>query len=457
MKKIFRDPIHGLISFDKEKDKLLLKLIDTYEFQRLRRIRQLGVSWFTYPTAVHTRFSHSIGVAYLAGKIFDRLLLEDPISFEDDDNRYTLSKSELKLLLQATALLHDIGHGPFSHAFETVTTKKHEVWSSEIIKDESTNVNKILMKDEEITNINPTNRKKFPQWISSILNGIFPLYYINEIISSQLDADRLDYLLRDAYMCGVGYAKFDLEWILNNISVATIKHEEGRKGIVVNAEKGIHSLESFIISRYHMYEQVYFHKTTRAAEKLIYNIFRRLKELIINGGKDKIGHIDDSILDVFTDNINIINYLKLDDFLLISYINKWSSESRDELLKYLCSNFINRNLYKLVKEYDDLTFSFDEFDKTSSFFKVKKLRRDYYLVEDSYTNVAYKDDYLFGKKSSEDAAHIWLVDKKNALTELAEASPIIKALRNKSNAKYRIYCDRSIYQEFIEKNIFQEV
>ncbi len=458
MEKVFRDPIYGLISFDKEEDLLLLKLIDTYEFQRLRRIRQLGVSWFTYPTAVHTRFSHSIGAAYLAGKVFDRLSLDDKIQFEDDDGNYVLSRRELKLLLQTTALLHDIGHGPFSHAFESIINQKHEEWSKKIIQDKDSNINKVILvvKDENTLSY-IKNIEKFPQWISDILSGIFPLRYITEIISSQLDVDRFDYLLRDAYMCGVDYAKFDLNWILNNIDIGTITHEEGRKGIVVNAEKGIYFLESFIISRYHMYEQVYFHKTTRAAEKVIQSIFKRIQELIKKNEVEKIGQIDKNVLDVFSGNINIKNYIKLDDFMLISCINKWSDESKDNLLKHLCNNFLNRKLYKLVAEAENMQIaSSEQNDRIYEFFCDVNLKKEYYYVEDDYKSVAYKDDYLFGEKSSEDSGHIWLRTKQGKLVELAETSDIIKALRNNVKRKYRSYCDRSIVEEFLSKKLIRE-
>ena len=150
MQKVFRDPIYNLITFDKEKDLLLLRLIDTYEFQRLRRIRQLGLSWLTYPTAVHTRFSHSLGVAYLAGKIFDRLKLEEEIEIpeEEEGENYILKREQLKLLLQTGALLHDIGHAPFSHAFEPLMDQDHEDWSVNIIVSPETNINKkiVLLK-----------------------------------------------------------------------------------------------------------------------------------------------------------------------------------------------------------------------------------------------------------------------------------------------------------------------
>lgn len=174
----------------------------------------------------------------------------------------------------------------------------------------------ILADDKELDEVIPYKiRKNFPKWICDILNGVFDLHYIKEIISSQLDADRMDYLLRDAYMCGVKYARFDLDWIINNLNIGEIKHENNRKGIIVNAEKGIYSLESFIISRYHMYEQVYFHKTTRVAEKLIQAIFMRLKYLVDNKEEEKIIPREDTILALLNkDSISVQEYLKLDDF-----------------------------------------------------------------------------------------------------------------------------------------------
>lgn len=455
MKKVFRDPIYNLITFDKEKDLLLLKIIDTYEFQRLRRIRQLGVSWLTYPTAVHTRFSHSLGVAFLAGKIFDKLDLEEEITFNDEDGEHTLLKEELKLLLQATALLHDIGHGPFSHAFESVMNQDHEEWSVKIITDESSNVYQLIVADNNDLNktVPYEKRKLFPRWISDILNGIFPLYYIKEIISSQLDADRLDYLLRDAYMCGVEYARFDLDWIITNLNVGYIEHENNRKGILIDADKGIYSIESFIISRYHMYEQVYFHKTTRAAEKLVETIFSRLKYLVESGQESLIIPVEDTIMSVINNKLSINKYLKLDDFLLLTYINKWRENSEDEILKHLCNNFINRKLYKLVAEGDTQLLSGEEWRSIHNFFEQRSMDDKYYFVTDNYIDVPYKDDYLFGKKRSEDAGHIWLKDKDNHIIELGAASDIIKALRNNLKIKYRAYCDRSIYPVFKESKI----
>ncbi|HHU92450.1 MAG TPA: HD domain-containing protein [Halanaerobiaceae bacterium] len=442
-----------MITFDKEKDLLLLRLIDTPEFQRLRRIRQLGVSWITYPTAEHTRFSHSIGTAFLAGKIFDKLELEEQITFNDEDGEHTLSRDQLKLLLQTTALLHDIGHGPFSHAFETVMDQNHEEWSVKIITDKSTHINQVILADDkELDEVIPYKiRKNFPKWICDILNGVFDLHYIKEIISSQLDADRMDYLLRDAYMCGVKYARFDLDWIINNLNIGEIKHENNRKGIIVNAEKGIYSLESFIISRYHMYEQVYFHKTTRAAEKLIQAIFMRLKYLVDNKEEEKIIPREDTILALLNkDSISVQEYLKLDDFLLITYIKKWSEESEDKILRHLCSNFINRNPHKLVSESEDNLFTGEEWESVINFFREKQLDYKYFYVIDYYTDVPYKNDYLFGKKTSEDAGHIWLKDNKGKLTELAEASDIIKSLRNNIKKKTRVYCDRKFYKELKE-------
>ena len=293
-------------------------------------------------------------------------------------------------------------------------------------------------------------RKKYPKWIHDILNSIFPLHYVNEIISSQLDVDRLDYLLRDAYMCGVEYGNFDLDWILKNIFISEIPPENNRKGMVINAEKGIFSIESFIISRYHMYEQVYFHKTTRAAEKLMENIFLRLKELYEADKRDAIGKINESVLKIFEDDFDVKDYLYLDDFLTISYINELSRESNDDILKRLCSNFVNRNLYKLIDEAANVQlFNREQYRYISSFSNEKSLEEKYFFVEDDFTDVPYKDDYLYGKERSEDSENIWLLLKNNWIRDLAEVSEIIRALRNNVNIKYRGYFDRDYYEDFI--------
>ncbi len=190
--KVFRDPIYSLISFDKNEDDIIIQIINTPEFQRLRRIRQLGLSSFTFPTSTHDRFSHSIGVAFLVDELFKTLEIQNKIEVLSPDGlSIELEKKQLKLLLKLAGLLHDIGHGPFSHAFEKVTSINHEELSKKIILNENGSILPILnsIKDEEL-------KKYSAHWIVEIISGgTFSPIWAKEIISSQLDVDRIDYLL----------------------------------------------------------------------------------------------------------------------------------------------------------------------------------------------------------------------------------------------------------------------
>lgn len=438
-KKVFRDPIYGLIIFDKTKDKTLLELLDCNELQRLRRIRQLGVSFYTFPTSVHDRFAHSLGVSFVIGLMVDNLNINMNIEKDEiDENgnkiKVKLTKEQIKTLLQITALLHDVGHGPFSHAFEKITSLDHEEMSKRIIKREEGEIFRTLQRIDD-----PILKKYLSKWIVDILDGTFRPIWIKELITSQLDADRIDYLLRDAYMCGVQYAKFDWKWLFQNMEIGRIEAEQ-RDGLLINANKGIHAIESFIVSRYHMYEQVYFHKTTRGFEVLIGKIFKRLKYLIDKKSSNIFEIIDENLLNYIKDNNNIEAYLKLDDFILLSYFNKWHSLSNDEILKELCTCFIRRKPFKKIKEVaNEMLWKEEQVIKLQEELSTNYFK--YYYFMDDYKNVAYKDAYLLGKKDSTSAEHIWL-QLPNEQKELAEVSPIIGSLKNKDLKRYRAYLHR---------------
>ncbi|MDR1160842.1 MAG: HD domain-containing protein [Tannerellaceae bacterium] len=444
--KVFRDPIYKLISFHKKEDEVILKIISTPEFQRLRRIRQLGLSSFTYPTAVHDRFSHSLGVAYVIELFFHNLNIPDTvITTTKEGDEIELTKKQLKLLIKLAGILHDIGHGPFSHAFESITDSDHEEMTKKIISNEEGNIYKILtsMQDEILS-------KYAPFWINEIISGTFSPIWAKELISSQLDADRIDYLLRDAYMCGVNYASFDLTWFFQNIEIGKIKNEEGRDGLLVNAKKGIHAIESFIISRYHMYEQVYFHKTTRCFELIVQGIFKRLRYLIEN---DMIPRtpFGGYLVDFIKNNNNLNSYLLLDDFSLYTHFNHWTN-SNDEILSNLCKSLIYREPYKMFKEVEnDSLFSRKDYTYLRTLFTDDE-DFDYCFLEDEYLNIAYKDSYLLGEKKHDRAEHIWLQYPNGDLKEFSEVSPIVKSLKNKVLHKKRAYIHRSYKEQVLIKN-----
>jgi len=452
--KLFKDPIYDLIYFDKVKDEAILKIIESDEFQRLRRIRQLGLSSYTYSSTNHDRFSHSIGVCFLAGLFVDNLNFETSY-VNETGKKILLDRDETKLLVRLAAILHDIGHGPFSHAFERAIKKKaekfikpgiqiHEDYSIKIIN--SPHIKAI------IENIDNPKFKEFGvKWITDILAGTFTgSKWVKEIISSQFDADRIDYLLRDAYMSGVKYAGFDWNWIFRNMFIGDIpiggdEHEESTKeGILIDGNKGIHSLESFIVSRYHMYEQVYFHKTTRGFEAIVNSIFKRLNFLIDNNEITSEDFLGDYFLNFLKDYNSIPDYLQLDDYYMISHFNHWSKNCKDYVLKELCNCFVNRKPFKMVKVItgDNAMESLQKYSELKDVYKDRmKDHFDYFFLEDDYLNNPYKDNYLLSKSPGA-SERIWL-DIRGKPKDLSVESKIINSLRNNVLEVKRIYVHRN--------------
>ena len=188
--RVYRDPVHGSVAFDLHRDRAIIELIDSREFQRLRRIRQLGAAALVFPGAEHSRFTHSVGVTFLAKRLFDHLMRQE---------LYPSEATPLRPVVLAGALLHDIGHGPYSHLFERVFAKRHEAWGSDILNDPGTDVHQILKNHGLLERVRDLYAKKLQP----------PFTF--ELISSQLDADRLDYLLRDSFMTGATYGRYDLD------------------------------------------------------------------------------------------------------------------------------------------------------------------------------------------------------------------------------------------------------
>ncbi|MBF0625649.1 MAG: HD domain-containing protein [Magnetococcales bacterium] len=275
--KVFRDAVHDMISLDREThgpaadpldwgDALLLDLIDTPPLQRLRRIRQLGAAARIYPTGEHSRFSHALGVLHLAKRILRALLNRQPT---------LLDRSEL-LAIKTAALLHDLGHGPYSHVFESIfgPDLRHEplgwalvIGHPDLVATVDHHCARLGLDPEDF------RRRLARLWGVEGAAGPPPLG--QQIIASQLDADRMDYLLRDAYFTGVAYGRYDLEWLLHSLRVATV---DGSPRLCVDLAKGPAALESYLAARDNMYRQVYDHKTVRAFDALLHHWFQALMD-----------------------------------------------------------------------------------------------------------------------------------------------------------------------------------
>lgn len=334
-----RDPIHNLIVFQdsKEVDQLAWRLLNTRAFQRLRRIKQLGFSELVYPGATHTRFAHCIGVFENARRLVD--IVEKKIGTVDK------FKSEVAVI---AALLHDLGHGPFSHTFEGVekargVRKKHEIWTKEIVEE-----------DSEIRGLLDQRDPKLATEVGKMLTRKDPQDIFDSIVSSQFDADRLDYLPRDRYMAGIGGGEFDIRWMLDCLEVGDITvglEGEGADFVTIKSlflsDKGLHAAESYVLARYYLYSQVYMHKTTRSAEKMLASLLRRVSELVAAGDTSKTGLADGhSLIKYFrATKPTVEEYLALDDVTIWAALSEMRIAS-DANISLLAGRLLSRNLFK---------------------------------------------------------------------------------------------------------------
>lgn len=333
-----RDPVHGLVVFSgaDKFEMLIWSLVNAPEFQRLRRIKQLGFSELVYPGATHTRFAHSIGVFHTARELVGLL---DKILGE----RFSRERANIAV---CAALLHDLGHGPFSHTFEGVekargVRKKHEKWTAEIISGE-TEIGRILSEYDGA----------MQREVSSLLEQEYPVDIYSSIVSSQFDADRIDYLRRDKLMTGTEHGGFDWAWLLNNLEIdnITIGGDDEREPVMVEGlilgEKGLKAAEGYLLGRFHMYTQVYMHKATRAAEKMLGALLMRVAETVVQDG-ERSGLPKNHPIRLYfgKDGNTLENYLALDDATIWGSLSLLE-RSEDEVVAELANRLRNRRLYK---------------------------------------------------------------------------------------------------------------
>ncbi len=394
--KVFKDPVHRYVHV---REKLIWDLINSTEFQRLRRIKQLGTSYLTFHGGEHSRFNHSLGVYEIMRRILE--------TFE---GRIQLSREE-KLLCMCAALLHDVGHGPFSHSFEKVFRFDHEDWTRAIITGD-TGINKIL---RGVGN-------DFPQKVAEVIAKTYENKLIVSLISSQIDADRMDYLLRDAYYTGVNYGNFDIERILRVMR----PHEDG----IVFKFSGMHAVEDYIMSRYQMYWQVYFHPVSRGAEVVLRKVFQRAKELFQADYSFAIE--PHPLLPFFREQIGLADYLSLDEGVVLYFMQQWKREE-DPILKDLASRFLDRKLYKYV-EFNPRNFRM--LAEVRELFSKAGIDPAYYVEVDSTSDLPY-DFYRPGEE--EERIPIMLQMPSGEIVELSQKSEIVEAISGKRRFDYKLY------------------
>ena len=413
--KIIRDPIHDIVPFEDNRcDRLLLDLINTREFQRLRRIKQLGMSELVFPGANHSRFAHSIGVMHNARRFLNRLSkIHKPIS----ENHQTA--------VLTASLLHDVGHGPFSHTFEKIITEeKHEARTLAIIKDGSTEVNKRLKEYSE--SFPDTLATFFDEDIEEQQSEVSMPPYLTQIVSSQLDADRFDYLLRDSFTTGTDYGLFDAGWLIEHLYL------DGEKNRLFLSHKGLMAAEAYVFARSRMYRTVYFHKTTRAAEVMLRLVFKRYKQLITNSSKRNLKKIVPNappvVVSAFSGQLSLQDFLNLDDYTISEFL-KCCNKADDYLLKTLGSGLMSRKLFKSVEasEFDNTEVNNFATEATTLLAK-EKLDPDYSLVADTPGDTPYKQ---YDPDDDKPATQIYVKSTVGKIVELSEQSPAVKALTKK--------------------------
>ncbi|MCC7050894.1 MAG: HD domain-containing protein [Bacteroidia bacterium] len=380
--KIFNDPIYGFITVN---DELIFQLIEHPYFQRLRRIKQLGLTHMVYPGALHTRFHHAMGATYLMGEAIETLRSKGV----DITNQEELSA-------KAAILLHDIGHGPFSHALEhsIVSGVTHEFISSSFMAELNKEMNGKL------------------ETAIQIFNNTYSKPFLHQLVSGQLDVDRLDYLNRDSFFTGVSEGVISWDRIIKTLNVSNDK-------LVVDL-KGIYSIEKFIVARRLMYWQVYLHKTVLSAEHLLVKILKRAKELYNNG----VHLFATPAFEFFLQNnftqtdfknnpILLQTFANLDDNDIYASIKVWQNHN-DFILSTLCTNILNRKLFRIELQNN----SFDENriknlkQTVAKQYGVTMQEADYFVFTDSIKNSAYNP------KNEK----INILQKDGSLIDIAQAS-----------------------------------
>lgn len=405
--KVFRDPVHNYIHVNNQ---VIYDLINSKEFQRLRRIKQVPTTVFTFHGAEHSRFSHCLGVYEIARRVTEIF-----------DAKYSdIWNPDESLLTMVAALLHDIGHGAYSHTFERLFETDHEAYTRDIITSPETEINAILVK------VAPD----FPEKVASVINHTYPNKQVVQLISSQIDCDRMDYLLRDSYYTAAHYGQFDLTRILRVIRPV----ENG----IAFSRNGMHAVEDYIVSRFQMYMQVYFHPASRAMEVLLQNLLKRAK-LLFKTQPEFFEKYSPHLLPFFKNDFALADYLALDDGVMNTYFQSWMT-SEDDILADLASRFINRKVFKSVT-----------FDQSSE--------KELHHLIDRVAAVGFDPDYYTGIHINFDLPYdvyrpdvhnprtqIEIIQKDGSLAELSTLSPIVTALTGSNYGDRRLYFPKEMLQ-----------
>lgn len=423
-----RDPIHSLIEFDDtDVETVLWQAIQTRPFQRLRRVKQLGFSDYVYPGASHSRFSHSVGVFHTARQLL-RII-------QSKTSPYRRRQAETALV---AALLHDIGHGPFSHAFESVGKKlglklaKHEF------------VSEALIRGSELSAVLNQLGSGFADDVAEVIKAKGPRTLYDAVVSSQFDADRLDYMRRDRVMAGSKHGGIDYDWLVANLDVADIPIgvddvPTGTMPTFVVGSKSIEAAEAYVLGLFQLYPTIYFHKTTRGVEKLFTELMLQVLQRVMDGSVATTGLPVSHPLVLFaTDTDNLERAQALDDTVVWGALPLFASAT-DPVVAELSKRLLERKLYKAfdvraaIKRQLDPNMPPIEMEEATDRLVARSLEKiDLWMKDKSYK--VLKDDgvrspYKTLEESNGPLNQILVKTQTGAVVDLADLSPVVRAIQ----------------------------
>jgi HD superfamily phosphohydrolase len=419
---ILRDPIHGLMVFEGERERVVQALLATREMQRLRRVRQLGLASLVFPGAEHSRFAHALGAAHVMGRLLDRIAaIEHALPVHERIDPEAAREA------LAAALLHDLGHGPYSHLFEAVLpgAPRHETWTEQFILSPASQVQRAL----ESLGQGSAER------VAKLVFGQHRLPYLGHAISGTLDVDRCDYLLRDSHMTGVRYGIYDLDWLLRALTVGHVRDGAGvsQPVLAIEGRKGLPPIEGFFLARNFMYQQVYHHKAVRAAEVLVRAILARVGELL------REGHLLSQVPRALVfgargETPRLEDYFALDDALLSHIVAGFQTE-RDPLLADLSRRFCARVLPKTFPLPDGAGAEpvWERCHERAAEIALRHgFRPDLYVWLDVPSDVPFPEP----EQGAEGA--LWVALRHRPMALLGEVSFLLRQLRNKRTVRPRL-------------------
>lgn len=424
------DPIHGLIQFDRDdvSHTLLLAVMNSRAFQRLRRIRQMGLAEFVFPGATHSRFVHSLGSAFLMMKVLEHFN-RSSVGRRYLESTYGDTNITLSRLLLLGILVHDIGHTPLSHTLEDVLDLKDQG----LLHDQYWN-RKILLEDPELQKIWRRFGSALPTAVLNFMGDGAPKHFLAQLVSSQLDMDRLDYLQRDSHFLGVQYGRIEADRIISNLEIA---HLANGTEVVAVREEAIPAIEHYLFGRHQAYKMA-LHSLDKASEALLKKVLQRFTWVRQQG--IETGEAAEELYQLITDGrqLSTESYLRMDDCYLWESINKWAAYSHDPLLSELANRMLRHNLLKFI----DLTkydFSGNSIQALPSIYEALQV---HYEKRGLSIQFCFEETLVHSKpmyQPKEAREPIWIRTSRGNVVDLREVSSFSLSVKPKTNLKHLLF------------------